>query len=288
MSETFKIGVMVESFRLSLKDSLAAAAKIGASGIQLYATMGETHFTKLKGTALADLKKMLADNGLEVAAVCGDFGGHGFQIESENIQKIEDSKRVMDLARELNSTVVTTHIGVVPADPSHPRYKIMQQACYELGSYGQQVGAWFAIETGPEPADVLKGFLDGIGLPSGIGVNFDPANLVMVCKENIPQAVRTLAPYIRHTHAKDGINLQPVDAEKLYNSFAGDSQENYDAGLYIKEVPLGQGGVNFPTYLDELAKTGYKGYLTIEREVGENPYADIEVAVNFLKGLMKN
>ena len=74
----------------------------------------------------------------------------------------------------------------------------------------------------------------------------------------------------------------------MYNSFAGDSQENYDAGLYIKEVPLGQGGVNFPTYLDELAKTGYKGYLTIEREVGENPYADIEVAVNFLKGLMKN
>jgi sugar phosphate isomerase/epimerase len=287
VKKNFKIGVMVESFRLSLKDSLAAAKKIGAGGIQLYATMGETHFTKLKGSALADLKKMLADNGLEVAAVCGDFGGHGFQMEAENPKKIEDSKRVMDLARELSATVVTTHIGVVPADSSHPRYKIMQQACHELGSYGQKVGASFAIETGPEPAKVLRGFLDSLGLSSGIGVNFDPANLVMVCKENIPQAVKTLAPYIRHTHAKDGVNLQPVDAEKLYGSFAGDVYDNYDAGKYIKEVPLGQGGVNFPTYLEELAKTGYQGYLTIEREVGENPYADIEMAVNFLKGLMK-
>jgi sugar phosphate isomerase/epimerase len=288
MGKDFKIGVMVESFRLSLKDSLAAAKKIGASGIQLYATMGETHFTKLKGAALSDLKNMLADNGLEVAAVCGDFGGHGFQMKEENAKKIEDSKRVVDLARELNSTVITTHIGVVPADKSHPRYKIMQDACHELGSYAQKAGAWFAIETGPEPAAVLRNFLDGIGLPGGMGVNFDPANLVMVCKENIPQAVRTLAPYIRHTHAKDGINLKPVEAEMLYGSFAGDVYDNYDAGSYIKEVPLGQGGVNFPTYLDELAKTGYKGYLTIEREVGENPYADIEMAVNFLKGLMKS
>lgn len=279
----FKIGVMVESFRKDLKGGLAAAAKLGVDGIQLYATGGETHFSKLQGAALADFKKQLKDLGLEVAAVCGDFGGHGFQVEAENRKRIDDSKRVMDLARELNCSVVTTHIGVVPTDKNHPRYAVMARACRELGQYGETVGAWFAIETGPEPAAVLRTFLDDLGVPRGIGVNFDPANLVMVCLENIPEAVKTLAPYIRHTHAKDGVNLKPVDPEKLYGTFAGESHDGFNWMDYIKEVPLGQGQVNFDTYLPALAATGYTGYLTIEREVGEDPYRDIEMAVNFLR-----
>jgi sugar phosphate isomerase/epimerase len=287
MGKSFKIGVMVESFRLGLKGGLEAAAKLGVDGIQLYATAGETHFSKLQGQALKDLKKQLSDLNLEVAAVCGDFGGHGFQLESENRERIDNSKRVMDLARELNCTVVTTHIGVVPPDNTHPRYSIMAKACRELGQYGEKVGAWFAIETGPEKAAVLRSFLDSLGVPKGIGVNFDPANLVMVCQENIPQAVNLLAPYIRHTHAKDGVNLKPVDPEILYGTFAGDAAEGFNWMDYIKEVPLGQGQVNFDTYLPSLTKTNFTGYLTIEREVGENPYKDIELAVNFLRSRMK-
>jgi sugar phosphate isomerase/epimerase len=281
MAVNFKIGVMVESFRLGLSEGLKAAAKVGANGIQLYVTGGETHFSKLTGAALADLKKQLSDLGLEVSALCADFGGHGFQVEAENPERIENSKRVIDLARQLDSRVVTTHIGVVPAQKSHPRYKIMAKACEELGRYGEKMGACFAIETGPEPAAVLKSFLDDIGVPNGMGVNFDPANLVMVCRENIPAAVVALAPYIRHTHAKDGVNLKVGDPEVIYGAVP--APEGFNWADYFKEVPLGEGQVNFDTYLAELSKVDFGGYLTIEREVGDNPSHDIEMAVKFLK-----
>jgi sugar phosphate isomerase/epimerase len=279
----FKIGVMVESFRKGLDGGLKAASELAADGVQIYATHGETHFEKLKGQNLVDLKRKLKDYKLEVSALCGDFGGHGFQIEEHNPKRIEDTKRVIGLALELGTKIVTTHIGVVPGEKSNPRYAVMARACGKAGAFAENEGAVLAIETGPETAITLKNFLDDIGVKKGLGVNFDPANLVMVCRENIPQAVRILAPYIVHTHAKDGVNLKPVSAEQLYNSFAEGGIEGFHASDYIKEVPLGEGGVDFDSYLKVLSETGYKGYLTIEREVGENPTADIRLAVDFLK-----
>ena len=91
MSAHFKIGAMVESFRAGLRGGLEAAAAVGAQGVQMYVTRGETHFSKLRGQALQDLKNMLRDNNLELSALCGDFGGHGFQVAEGNPQRIEDS-----------------------------------------------------------------------------------------------------------------------------------------------------------------------------------------------------
>lgn len=279
----FKIGVMVESFRAGLRGGLEAAAELGIRGIQFYATAGVTHFANLRGDALTEFKSLLRDLNLDVAAVCGDFGGHGFQIESVNRQRIEDSKRVMELALELNCRVVTTHIGVIPAASDHPRFRVMAQACAELGRAAHDMGGVFAIETGPEPARVLRSFIDRLELPGGIGVNFDPANLVMVCREDIPEAVRILAPYIVHTHAKDGINIKPVDAEQIYDSFAGAGDPSFHSGEYIQETPLGEGDVPFPAYLAALRRIGFAGSLTIEREVGTDPRSDIELAVRYLR-----
>jgi L-ribulose-5-phosphate 3-epimerase len=279
----FKIGVMVESFRKGLDGGLKAASEIGADGVQIYATHGETHFDKLKGQNLNSLRKQLKDYRLEVSALCGDFGGHGFQIEEHNPKRIEDTKRVIGLALELGTSIVTTHIGVIPGEKSNPRYAVMARACEKAGAFAEKEAAVLAIETGPENAVTLRNFLDDIGIKKGLGVNFDPANLVMVCRENIPEAVKTLAPYIVHTHAKDGVNLKSVSAEQLYKSFADGGIEGFHASDYIKEVPLGEGGVNFDSYLKALSEIGYKGYLTIEREVGEDPSADIGLAVDFLK-----
>ncbi len=237
----------------------------------------------MKGANLAALRKKLKDYGLEVSALCGDFGGHGFQVAELNPKRIEDTKRVIEAALELGTKIVTTHIGVIPDEKSNPRYKVMADACEKIGAFAENKGAVIAIETGPEKALILKNFIDDIGLGKGLGVNFDPANLVMVCRENIPQAVKILASYIVHTHAKDGVNLKPVEAEKLYNSFADGGIEGFNAADYIKEVPLGEGGVDFNSYLKALSGAGYKGYLTIEREVGENPMGDIKMAVDFLR-----
>ncbi|NLB60806.1 MAG: sugar phosphate isomerase/epimerase, partial [Lentisphaerae bacterium] len=277
-----KIGVIVESFRVGLEAGLQAAADLGIQGVQIYATSGVMHPDNLDSAARAKLRTQISDLGLEISALCGDFGGHGFQIAEDNQRRIEVSHKIMDLAVELGCRVITTHIGSIPAQTTHPRYVIMAKACEQLGRLASQTGVTFAIETGPEPAAVLRDFLEDLQVGPGLGVNFDPANLVMVCREDIPAAVQTLAPYIVHTHAKDGINLKPVDPETLYRSFA-EPVPGFRAGDYISEVPLGKGQVPFEAYLQALRQHGFDGYLTIEREVGQNPRQDIEEAVKFLR-----
>jgi len=277
-----KIGVMVDSFKLGIKDGIKKAKEIGAEGIQIYAVKGEMDPYNLTKEDRRELLKLIKENGLVVSALCGDLGGHGFAIKENNEVKIEKSKRIMDLAKDLEASVVTTHIGVIPEDENHPRYKVLQEACEELGNYAESVGAYFAIETGPEKAEVLKEFLDSLK-SKGVKVNFDPANLVMVTGDDPVQAVYTLKDYIVHTHAKDGIMLKQTNPEIIYDYFAGDGIEDLRLEELFLETPLGEGSVDFKAYLKALRNIGYKGFLTVEREVGENPSKDIKAAVDFLR-----
>ena len=129
---------------------------------------------------------------------------------------------------------------------------------------------------------MLKTFLDSLG-SRGVGVNLDPANLVMVTGDDPVQAVYNLKDYIVHTHAKDGIKLLDKNPEIIY----GIIEDEIQTGAAFREVPLGEGNVPFPAYLAALEDIGYRGFLTIEREVGDNPAADIELAANFLRSVMK-
>lgn len=230
---------------------------------------------------------IIHSNGLVVSALCGDLGGHGFTREEDNGWKIEKSKRIMDLAKDLETSVVTTHIGVIPDDISNPRWGILQDACGILGEYGEGVDGCFAIETGPELAVTLAAFLKSIQT-KGVGVNFDPANLVMVTDDDPAAAVYTLKDYIVHTHAKDGILLKKTQPERIYNFLAEGGIENINLEEYFNEMSLGEGSVNFDEYLAALNSIGYKGFLTIEREVGNNPEKDIRMAVDFLARKISN
>lgn len=277
----FPIGAMTNSFRLPFAESVKKAAEVGATGIQMYAVSGDMAPEALTPARRKEVLDIIKSNGVVVSAVCGDFG-QGFVNPTKNPELIERSKRVVDLALDLESNIVTTHIGLVPADPNHERYKIMQEACGELARYADSVGAHFAVETGPEDAITLKNFLDSLG-STGVAVNLDPANLVMVTGDDPVKAVYTLKDYIVHTHAKDGIKLCNKSPEAIYGYIEDELKEQ----RAFKEVPLGEGGVDFPRYLAALDDIGYKGFLTIEREVGEDPAKDIKMAVNFLKNIIK-
>ena len=146
------------------------------------------------------------------------------------------------------------------------------------------LGAHFAIETGPECAATLRSFLDSLH-STGVAVNLDPANFVMVTGDDPAAAVHTLKDYIVHTHAKDGIKLLERDPEIIYG--LRPIEEVIEAGEAFREVPLDEGSVNWPEYLAALDAVGYRGFLTIEREVGENPAADIGKAVQFLRQYVK-
>lgn len=275
----FPIGVIIDSFRTDTRTAIEKAAALGADGIQMYSTTGENSPENLTPQKRRELLDLVKSHGLRFSALCGDLGGGGFSYREQNADRIEKSKRILDLAKELETDVVTTHIGVVPEDPSNPRYGIMQEACFELSRYADSIGAHFAIETGPETSAMLKKFLDGLH-STGVGVNLDPANLVMVTGDDPVQAVHNLKDYIVHTHAKDGVMLIKTNPEYVYRIIP--RPEDLQGIKFYREMPLGEGQVDFPAYLRALDEIGYRGFLTIEREAGEDPSGDIGKAKSFL------
>lgn len=275
----FSIGVILDSFRTDLTTALDKAVSIGAAGLQVYATQGEFSPENLTPAKRREFLDMCKSRGLAISALCGDLG-QGFADPEKNPELIERSKRILDLAKDLETDVVTTHIGVVPADATCERFAVMQDACGQLAAYADSLQAHFAIETGPELSSVLKTFLDTLH-STGVAVNLDPANLVMVAGDDPVEAVHNLKDYIVHTHAKDGRMLRSVDPMAVYSGMLIPGE-----GDPFVELPLGEGDVHFPTYLKALNDIGYTGFLTIEREVGDNPEKDIRMAADFLRSLI--
>lgn len=278
----------MDSFGIGVREGLKKAKEVGAEGVQIYAVKGEMDPANLNAAARRELKDYIASLGLEISALCGDLGGHGFQDKTENPAKIEKSKRILDLAMDLGTNVVTTHIGIVPNDRNSEVFAVMQEACEELSQYASSMNAYFAIETGPETAEHLKSFLDTLS-SKGVSVNFDPANMVMVTGDDPVQGVKLLKDYIVHTHVKDGIRYKEVDPREIYGALGyepmdhGKIAQMVASGEIFKEVPLGEGKVDFDAYFAALQEIGYQGYLTIEREVGDQPEVDIRKAVEFIK-----
>ncbi len=278
----FPIGVLLECFKTDIPTALKYAKESGASAIQLYAVSGELDARYITDQAVKELTKMIADNNLVVSAVCGDFicgnSEYSFGDPEKSAEIIERSKIILDFAAKIGSNVVTTHVGVVPKNQNTAKFELVRSNCLTLAEYADSMKSHFAIETGPEVATTLRALLDTRD-SRGVGVNFDPANLVMVTGDDPVRAVHTLKKYIVHTHAKDGRRLIVGDPHVIYGEIESEIQE----ARYFEELPLGDGDVDFPNYLKALDEIGYKGYLTIEREVGANPKEDIYKAVQFLE-----
>lgn len=278
-----KIGVISDCFKLPLADSIQLAGEMGFDGIQIYATTGEFSPAVLTSARKAEIRALLQEERLTISALCGDMGGYGFQIAGDNPERIEKTERIIDLAAEFGVPVVTTHIGVIPADKAHPRYAVMLDAMRRCGAYAAARGVTLAIETGPEKASVLWAFIEDTD--GGVGVNLDPANFVMVTGQDPVEAVELLGGYIVHTHAKDGVMLRQTDPQIIYDCFARGGIEALNVADYFLETPLGEGHVDFPRYIEALRRVGYDGYLTIERETGDRPAEDIRKAFDMLKSL---
>ena len=271
-----KIGVITDCFKLPLNDSIKLAGDLGFSGIQIYATTGEFSPEALSDDRKAEIKALLRENNLEISALCGDMGGHGFEIAKDNPERVEKTKKIIDLAEEFGVSVITTHIGVIPEDKETATYKAMLSALNECGAYAASKGITLAIETGPETAKTLLAFLEDTS--GGVGVNLDPANFIMVTGQDPVEAVKLLGKYIVHTHAKDGVMLKKTDPKIIYDHFAEGGIEALNVADFFLETPLGEGNVDFDAYVKELRCAGFDGYLTIERETGADPISDIKTA----------
>ena len=285
-----KVGLIVESLKIPFAEGVAFAAAHGISGIQMHsrrriwAPQTDPDLMTAAPEVIRQCLDCCEKHGVEISAICGDGSPYSFQVAAESENRVADLKRVVDQTAQMGVKVITTHIGHIPESVEDPVYPLMVKGVREAAEYAAAKKCVFAIETGPELADVLKTFIETVG-SEGLGVNMDPANLRGVCCEDPAFAVKTLAPYIVHTHAKDAINTMTGSAAKFYRLRNLDGSERQIAArpAGFQEVPLGQGMVDWAAYLGELRAIGYDGFLTIERECGENPAADILTAVDFLK-----
>ena len=271
-----KIGVILSSFKLPIYEAIKTAKKIGADGLQIHALDLALEGSNAKERC-RELIHVIKEEGLEVSALCGDLGCKMFYTRDRAL--IDMEKRIMEYAKLFGTNIVTTHIGAISEDKNCPQYESMQNVCRELAEFADSMDGHFAVETGPERSEILRDFLDSLG-SRGVAVNLDPANLVMCARDNAYDAVYNLRNYIVHTHAKDGKNLHAVDLRAYYAGPYYGLEKPQRPG---HELPLGEGDVKFDTYLYALRDIGYNGYLTIEREVGENPIDDIRSAVKFLE-----
>ncbi len=255
-----KVGAFLSSFRLDMKSAIKKASEIELSGMQFASIGGEVDIENISSNQASEIVKIFSDYGLEISSVCGDIGGFAIEDEAEAASRVERTKRIMDTAKRLGTNIVQSHIGHIPDNLDTKSVSVLTKSMEEIGAYGAEIGVCFASETGPEPASVLKAFLDKLASPS-IKVNYDPANFIMSGFDHM-EGVYLLKDYIIHTHAKDGCRKPDANGEL--------------------EQPLGKGEVNFPKYIKAMDEIGYNGYYVIEREVGENPAEDIVQAKKFL------
>jgi L-ribulose-5-phosphate 3-epimerase len=171
-----------------------------------------------------------------------------------------------EFAAKLGVPDTITHAGFIPENPSDPLYEGTIEALRKVASRAKQLGLHFCFETGQEtPITLLRAITDiGTG---NLGVNLDPANLLMYGKANPVDALDIIGPYVRGVHAKDG--EYPTEPGRL--------------GV---EKPMGEGRVNFPVLVPKLKSFGYEGALTIEREIsGPKQIEDIQRAIAILEPL---
>lgn len=257
-----KIGVFADNLGLPVREGVEKAAELGAACFQVFTTRGELLPERLTAEGRRDFKRFYEALGLELSATCCDFFT-GFVEAEKNPERIARTKPQIDLAADLGVGVITTHIGVIPEDEGEPAWSAAMSALEEIGAYAQARGVVFATETGPEPGPVLARLIERVQTDA-VRVNFDPANFIYYGFD-LWEAVEALAPYVVHTHAKDAVR----GAE----------------GQPGREVPLGQGEVDWPRYVGALQAAGYNGAFVIEREGGDDRIGDVRRAIAFLKGL---
>lgn len=265
-----KVGVIV-GFNGDASASLKKVADLGLPTCQLSCwntdVLTSENAVKVKETAQA--------LGIEITTVWTGWPGPkawnltegpltlGLVPPTYRYIRTEALKRGSDFAKILGAPGITTHAGFIPENPNDPDYPGLIVSLKEIARYCKANGQFFAFETGQETPVTLLRAIEDIGTDN-LGINLDPANLILYGKANPVDALDVFGEHVVGFHAKDGV--YPTNGRELG-----------------KEVPLGEGKVNFPVLIPKLKACGYKGALTIEREIsGPQQVADIKKAIELL------
>jgi len=235
--------------------------------------------------AAAEFLERCQAAGITVTAVFGGFPGEsyasiaetcrtvGLVPEETRAERVTEMKQISDFARLLHCDVVALHLGFVPHDRTLPEYKALVETCRDLLDHVASNGQCLHLETGQETAEHLLQFIEDVDRDN-LFINFDPANMILYGTGDPIEALRSVGHLVRSVHCKDG-------------TWAPENERGHAWG---QEVPLGQGDVGLERYLRTLWEIGYRGPLTIEREIPQDrakQKADVGQAVDLLRDFRK-
>jgi L-ribulose-5-phosphate 3-epimerase len=191
----------------------------------------------------------------------------GFGDPALRPERIERLKWAIARTLALGLSDLSLHAGFLPEE-NDPGRAAMLDTLAEAGDLAARKGVTLAFETGQETADLLRRTLDDLKSPS-LKVNFDPANMLLYDMGDPIRAVEILAPDIRSVHMKD-------------------ANRPSTSGQWGQEVPLGQGQVDIPRFVQALKQNGYTGSLIIEREVGNQAgrLRDVAMGLDFVRNCL--
>ena len=180
----------------------------------------------------------------------------------ENWKNIQANAK---LAASLDIRLVTFHAGFLPHDEGDPGFTKLRDRLRKVADAFASQRVDLALETGQETAEALKRFLQVLERPN-VGVNFDPANMILYEKGDPIAALETLAPWLKQCHLKD-------------------ARRTKQPGTWGDEVTVGTGEVDWRKFFGVLDRIGYKGHLCIEREAGSQRAEDIRAGRKFVESL---
>ena len=174
----------------------------------------------------------------------------------------EGIQKISEIANELNLKLVTFHAGFLPHKESDPNFTKLMNRIELIAELFSDKNIDLGFETGQETADTLKIFLEKLNKPS-VGVNFDPANMILYAKGDPIKALNTLSPFLKQCHIKDATTTK-------------------EPGTWGEEVVVGTGEVDWSAFFTALKTLGFDGDCCIEREAGDQRIIDIRSASEFV------
>jgi L-ribulose-5-phosphate 3-epimerase len=167
-----------------------------------------------------------------------------------------------DLAGRLGLKLVTFHAGFLPHEESDPSFAKLVGRVRQVADLFAAKKMAIGLETGQEQAATMAAFLKKLDRQN-VGVNLDPANIILYDKGDPVAAIRTLGSWIKQCHVKDAVRTKTP-------------------GTWGEEVPVGTGQVDWKGFFAALDAVGFKGNLCIEREAGKQRVADIRTAKEYV------
>ena len=191
----------------------------------------------------------------------------GLVPEAYRMTRLMELRNAADFAVKIHVDKVATHVGFLPENPDDPLFAGTVGALRNLCTYMEARGLYFLFETGQETPVTLRRVIEDVGT-GNLGINLDPANLILYGKGNPVDALDVFGEYVCDIHAKDG--KYPTNG--------------HDLG---EETIVGAGKVNFPKFVETLKSIGYNGTMIIEREIwGEQQIKDINDTKIYLEELI--